>query len=77
MEAKERIDVEEELLMEVQGGGNCLLLHNLSLSRSSLSLVLWPFFFSHSDMSIQLCFINMSNYGMYCQGNYAAHQRDS
>lgn len=79
MEAKERIDVEEERLMKVQGGGNCLLLHNLSLSLVllSLSLVLWPFFFPHSDMSIQLCFINMSNYGMYCQGNYTAHQRDS
>lgn len=74
MEAKERIDVEEERLMEVQGGGESLLLHNLSLS---LSLILWPFFFSHSDMSIQLCFINRSNYEMCCQGNYTAHQRDS
>lgn len=34
MEAKERIDVEEERLMEVQGGGESLLLHNLSLSLS-------------------------------------------
>lgn len=40
MEAKERIDAEEERLIEVQGDGKCLHNHSLSLSRS---LFLWPF----------------------------------
>lgn len=52
MEAKERIDVEKRL-MEVQGGGKSLLLHNNSPSLAlflSLSHSL-AFYFSHSDMN--------------------------
>lgn len=43
MEAEERIDVEEERLMEVQGGGKCLLLHTYIPHTHTYTLILWPF----------------------------------
>lgn len=72
MEAEERIDVEEERLMEVQGGGKCLLLHTYTPHTHIHSHSL-AFFLSHSDMSIQLCFTNMCYYEMCCRGNHMAH----
>lgn len=72
MEAKERKECRGGEINGSSGGWK------VSAPTQSLSPSLSPtFFFCHSDVSVRLCFINESNYGMYCQGNYMAHQKDS